>query len=535
VAPKEAEESEMIKAAIYSRFSTDRQNESSIDDQLRVCGEWCAREGLQVAARFEDRAISGASTENRPGFKAMMRAALEREFDAIVSIDTSRLSRDIGDLAQAVKRLKFWGLRVVGVHDAFDTARDGHEVLIGVSGIVSEQYRSMVRSRTRAALMSRAKTQRAAGGVAYGYTPIARQDGSRWWAVVPAEAEIVREVYTRHAAGESGRMIANDLNQRGVPSAGSRWLKKARRCGGWATSSVRVIVRNRRYVGEVVWNVTENSKNPDTGKRIKTKRPKSEWVISSDESLRIVDDVLWARAQRQTRLGNDPRMKSGGRLKYLLSGLLRCHECGSHYVLASKDGYSCSSYHVGRTCQNRTYVRRDALQSKILGPIQDDLLAPDRVKRMAREMEADYLRRRQASETRAAEMPHELVDLDARIARLRDRLRQGDADMPADEIQAAIDRAEGKREELAAAQPAARASAKVLAMLPKAAELYRRQITQGLGGDQRATLKARVIVRELLSGGVTLVPGQDGSLWAEFALNPSALVRLGTVGAPDRS
>ena len=42
-----------MKACIYSRFSTDRQNESSIADQVRVCTEYAERAGMTVAARFE--------------------------------------------------------------------------------------------------------------------------------------------------------------------------------------------------------------------------------------------------------------------------------------------------------------------------------------------------------------------------------------------------------------------------------------------------------------------------------------------------
>ena len=49
-------------------------------------------------------------------------------------------------------------------------------------------------------------------------------------------------------------------------------------------------------------------------------------------------------------------------------------------------------------------------------------------------------------------------------------------------------------------QPAAKQSAKVLSILPRAAELYRRQITLGLDGDPRAALKARVFLREWFGG-----------------------------------
>src|SRR5207237_1344347 len=84
--------------------------------------------------------------------------------------------------------------------------------------------------------------------------------------------------------------------------------------------------------------------------------------------------------------------------------------------------------------------------------------------------------------------------------RLRERLKHGDPDMTADEIQAAIDRASAKRSELQGQQHTATPSAKMFTMLPRAAEAYRRQITLGLDGDPRAALKARSILRELFGG-----------------------------------
>ena len=98
-------------------------------------------------------------------------------------------------------------------------------------------------------------------------------------------------------------------------------------------------------------------------------------------------------------------------------------------------------------------------------------------------------------------------------------------DMTADEIQAAIDRAEAKRRELQDQQPEAKASAKVLSMLPRAAELYRRQVALGLDGDPRAALKARVFLREWFSGKTRLEPLPDGGLMAHWDQNPTALLR----------
>ena len=88
-------------------------------------------------------------------------------------------------------------------------------------------------------------------------------------------------------------------------------------------------------------------------------------------------------------------------------------------------------------------------------------------------------------QSRPAEVPRELLELSARIERLRERLRQGGPDIAADVLEAAIEREQEKARALEAAQPAVRQSAKVRAMLPDSAELYRRQIAAGLDGDAR--------------------------------------------------
>jgi hypothetical protein len=72
---------------------------------------------------------------------------------------------------------------------------------------------------------------------------------------------------------------------------------------------------------------------------------------------------------------------------------------------------------------------------------------------------------------------------------------RGDKGMTAEELQAAIALAEGKRHELEGRQPAAKASARMLAMLPRAAEEFRKQLALGLDGSERDVLRARVPLR----------------------------------------
>lgn len=73
--------------------------------------------------------------------------------------DLSRLSRSNGDLSKMIDRIVAKGIRGIGIQDGYDSARRGHKLQAGLSGIMGEAFRHMIRDRTHAALESRAKEQ----------------------------------------------------------------------------------------------------------------------------------------------------------------------------------------------------------------------------------------------------------------------------------------------------------------------------------------------------------------------------------------
>ena len=514
----------MKRAAIYSRYSTDQQTESTLEDQRRVCSERARCLGYSVGARFEDAAISGGATGNRPGFLAMREAAERGDFDALFVMDMTRLSRNQGDLAKAVEWLVFNGIRVIGVHDGVDTDREGWETAVGVNGIIGEQFRKMIAKKTYEALSSRAAQGKPTGGRAYGYDC---RNGTR--AVNKEQAIVVRQIFERFVQGASCLAIARELNEAepAVPSPGSTWNRTTRRCTGWAGSAVRVILRNPLYKGTVRWNASRWIKHPTTGALERRERLPSEWSEHDDSSLRIVRKELWNAAQARTKSRSNPAasLKRGGRARYLLSGLLRCGVCGRSYSAWGAMDYACGGHIDGRACTNSLRVKRKHAEDVILGPVFRELLDPERIERMAREMQGEYAALMAARDAHSEQVPQELRELDERIARLRKRLRDGDPDITEDELQAALDRAQVKRQVLAADSRPTKVSAKLLRVLPKAARLYREQIAAGLDGDRVEAERAREVLRNvvLLGGEIKLVP-EGSTLFAEFSLQPPVML-----------
>lgn len=539
-----------MRAALYARYSTDQQRAASIEDQFRNCRSRVEAEGWTIVATFADEAMSG-SDSSRPQYQAMLAAAARGQFEVLLLDDLSRLARDQVESESVIRRLEFQKVRILAVSDGYDSHMKTamRKVQRGVKNLINEMRLDELREQVHRGLTGQAVKHYWCGGRPYGYRlkPIldASQldpygQASRIGTVLEIDEEqsaIVREIFERYTAGASCLTIARELNDRKVPSPGATWKRKVRRCSGWMGSAVRVIVRNPLYTGHVRWNVSQFVRDPDSGSYKRRARSQKEWVEHRDEKLRIVTDEQFAAARARTRdiTKSDHRLKSGGKPRYLLSGLLVCDACGANYVIADARSYSCSGYINGRACSNGVRIRREAIEAAILDPIRHELLAPARVEKMAAEMQRYFAECVRNLETRSGHAPRELEELDRRLERLRRRLRDGDPDMAPDELQAAIDRAEAKRSDLWGTQAQASAGARVLSMLPRAAERYRQQIARGVGGEPEAVGKARLIMRELIPQKIRLQPGEGGSLWAEYGLEHSVLLKAaGTAGRGDR-
>lgn len=344
-----------MKTAIYARYSTDRQNDTSIADQLRVCREYAARKGWTVTAEHTDEGISGTALGNRPAVLQLLKKAMGGELDALIIMELWRLARS-EDLPQVIRRLKFRKVLVIGIQDGFESTARTARMQAGMAGIMGAEFCEMVSLRTHSALEMRANNGQATGGKAY------------------ENPEIVKEIFARFAAGESMKAIASDLNRRGVPSPGAEWKPRARPRGNWQISTLHAMLHNERYMGRLVWNKSQWVKDPDLGKRIRRERPESEWIVKACE--RLIDEETWRRAQARFVV----RRGKGGAPRWLLSGILECAQCGGKMIVMGgyQHRYICGTNHASgpHACENESTFPREAAERAILEPVIQDLLSP---------------------------------------------------------------------------------------------------------------------------------------------------------------
>lgn len=307
-----------MRAALYLRVSTD-DRAVSLDAQESGARAWCARAGHAVVSVYRDDGVSGAEWDERPGVLALQADAERspRPWDVLVVRDLDRLGRDrvrlplaLSDLADAGVTVVEWstGLPVDLTDDAF--------ALVQLRAHLAAAERRTSARRTRTALRQKAERGQVTGGAVYGYRNVRGPDGVHYQPH-PEEAPVVRELYARHAAGESARALAWALTARGVPAP--------RGARAWAPSTVHAILRSERYRGVARWGEVGAVYRRGTRRTV----PGADVVTYDVPPLVSPEQWTAAQARTQTARADAGRPSPLSREpRYLLIGHAVCGHCG---------------------------------------------------------------------------------------------------------------------------------------------------------------------------------------------------------------
>lgn len=331
-------------AVIYARFSCSKQREASIEDQLRVCREWCEREGYAIVAEYCDYAISGR-TDDRPKFQQMVSNAGESDIVLVYMMD--RFSRDPFDAPIYKRELQKKGVKLVSALEAIPDSPEGiiyEKLLEGLAAC--ESRKTSIRSRR--GMEGNALKCKTSGVRCFGYTT--GDDGR--YEVVPEEAEIVREVFRRRLGGETCNGIARDLALRGVKTYTGRPCNY---------TMVYKMLRNDKYRGVYSWG----------------------GITQKDGMPRIVEDDLFYRVQGVKGKKQRANENWGD---FMLSSRVICAACGRSMPGVSGRGWKGVKYeyYACQSCKEVKPVRRDWLEGAIVEALRDALSDPDEALRIAK-------------------------------------------------------------------------------------------------------------------------------------------------------
>ena len=282
-------------------------------------------------------------------FQQMLRDAAHGGWSYVVVWKTDRFARNRYDSATYKYRLRRYGVRVLSAKENIPEGPEGI-LLESILEGSAEYYSSNLSQNIRRGQKSNALECKVNNGsIPYGFCK--GPDGR--FAVVEAQAQIVRDVFQKVADGVPFVDIINDLNARGI---------RTKRGGLWNKNSFRRMLRNELYIGVYVYSDT----------RIEGGCPA------------IIDKALFLEVAKklETKKKTQGRHRENG--SYMLTGKLFCGLCGSPMTGVSGTGkhgdvhyyYVCNKRRNQKACTKEN-VTREWIEKIVVDAALDIVLQPD--------------------------------------------------------------------------------------------------------------------------------------------------------------
>ena len=361
-----ATDAKIYHVAAYCRVSTEELGQkNSYESQIQYYKQKIAEHhGWQLVGIYADEAISGTQVDKRMGFQEMIKACRAGMVDLIITKSISRFARNTQDVLKYVRELQERHIAVIFEEENINTLCMEGELLLSILSAVYQQEVENISAHVKKGL--RMKMER---GELVGYAACLGFDydvKTKKLSINQEEAEIVRYIFKRYLEGAGAHKIAKELEAMGV--------KTKRGNSNWVASTVNGIIKNEKYVGNVVQGKTYTA-NPITKKRLKNngelnsyRRVDNHPAIISKEDFNLAQEIRTGRGavKKSSEVGKITRF---GR-RYAFSHMIECGFCGEKYVRRiwhSGTNYAKSVWQCGRVIKEG---RKKCPHSRVVSEVE---------------------------------------------------------------------------------------------------------------------------------------------------------------------
>jgi site-specific DNA recombinase len=331
------------KIGAYIRVSTEEQAQvidGSLESQQYRLKSFVESKNIQeknwgmVVDSYIDDGFSAKDTR-RPAYQRMLRDIRNGKIDLILVTDLSRLSRNISDFCGLLEELESHKAKFLSVKEQFDTSTPIGEMMIYNMINLAQFERKQTSERVSLNFHSRALRGLLNGGNAIlGYDKDPENPGKL--VVNEDEAPGARGVFSMYLETGSLQATADRLNDTSIrPKVGKGRKNRHAADGKWTMDSVRNLLANYAYVGQR--EVNKHLKNEPQ----ETLKPWQRYQLVKASWPGIVEekDFLAVRGLIQENWKRErSRLSNGERRFFLLSGVLRCSDCGRALIGQTSHG-----------------------------------------------------------------------------------------------------------------------------------------------------------------------------------------------------
>ena len=359
------------------RISTEKQDEKSLDDQLKLGTKQAIAE-YGKNTKIENISSQGSGERlDRVEYTEVLEKAESGEYDAIICEDLGRIVRRFGAVTLC-EIAEDAGTRVIAINDNVDTQDPNYRPSAAFAAIRHEACNEDTSRRIRRSLVGRFESGILPLRLIAGYDVIDEGKPLLEVNVRPTEfsRNIVAEIFDRLDQGQSLERVAERLNEVGF--ALGPYVRKKQ----WDGTLVGQYVRNELLMGVRVQNNRTTKRNNRTGRRNSVKAPEEMRKKRDVPQLAIVSSDVWTRVNRKINEANAcyrngierARTRQSTRRDTRWPGQhLKCGICGRPFVLGGhghRERMMCDGARKYQ-CYNAMSVDRPQLAAAVANKVRN--------------------------------------------------------------------------------------------------------------------------------------------------------------------
>ena len=398
-----------ITVAIYARKSKFTGKGESIENQIQKCKKYAEdllereKEAGKFAAEadvrfleYRDEGVSGKNME-RPMMKKLLADMANNEIQKLVCYRIDRISRNVKDFAELFEKLTDLGVEFVSVNESFDTGNPMGRAMMSMSSVFAQLERETIAERIVDNMMALAKTGRWLGGKPpLGYisekVEFCDDNGKKRshfrLTEVPEETELVTLIFSMYIQlGSLTKLETYLLNRNILTRSGKpygRYVLRAmlsnpvycvadRKVHEYLDkNSYGIYAEDFLFDGEhglIAYNKNNNKA------RVQRVNDVKDWIVSVGEHKGLIPSELWIQVQEHLRKNAKLSYRYPKRIGALLSGMLRCGDCGAYMRpkggRTAKDGQV--RYYYQCECKERSRGQKCKMPN-LLGNAVDEMV-----------------------------------------------------------------------------------------------------------------------------------------------------------------
>ena len=353
-----------IIVAIYARKSKCTDKGESTDIQIKLCKEYISNQFSSDEIEFitynEGEGASGNDSTRRE-FNNIKKDAKKRRFNILICYRLDRIARNVVDFSNLIQELSDNDISFISVKEQFDTRIPMGRAMMYISSVFAQLEREIVAERIRDNMIELAKTGRWLGGNTptgykskeYELVHIKELNDKNEIEIknkkafmlqqIPDEIFLICEIFQKYIELKSQTALQAYLLKNNIKTKNNRiFTRNSLLCiltnpvyakndidiyNYYINQDIEIYAKKEDFNGKygmIAYNKIKERKHQSS-----KKNPIEDWIIAVGKHKGCISGKDWITVQELLKNNQNKRYRKPLKNTALLSGILRCNECGS--------------------------------------------------------------------------------------------------------------------------------------------------------------------------------------------------------------